>query len=97
MAHGRFLRLLQFFGMTVSQAMLDFDVLDEIQYFPRQDVRKFLNFLENLFSRRHIVLPLLGHQGHIQAFYYGLKAVRKQSIGFSQPTGLGKRCVLEVV
>ena len=60
-------------------------------------VRKFLDFLENLFSRRHIALPPLGHQGHIQAFYYGLKAFRKQSIGFSQTTGLGKRGVLEVV
>src|SRR5690349_5046524 len=82
-AHCRLLRVPQLFCEPVAEAVLDFDVFDEIQNFPRQGVREFLNFLENLFSRRHIVLPPLGHQRRTELFYYGLKAFLKQLMGFS--------------
>jgi hypothetical protein len=36
----------QLFCEPVAEAVLDFDVFDEIQNFPRQGVREFLNFLE---------------------------------------------------
>jgi len=95
--HRGILRLLQLFCDPVTEAVLDFDVFDEIQNFPRQGVWKFLDFLENLFSRRHIPPPPLDPQGHNQAFYYGLKSFQKQSMGSSQTTGLGKRYVLQFV
>lgn len=83
MAHRWLLSLLKLFCGPVAEAVLDFDVLDEVQYFLRELVWELLRFLEDSFGSRHIILPLLGHQSHIQIVYYHLQAFRKQSMGLS--------------